>query len=798
MRSLILALTLFAVSLTHNAEAQKCKHYGQSFKAEISRSDSVDILHYHIALDVSNFSGETIEGSCTISLKSKLNGLDKVQFDLEGLAASSVQIGTEDQAFQQVGNQLIITLSNALSENEEIDLTIVYSGSPIMDGSGWGGWYWTGNYAFNLGVAFESYPHNYGRIWYPCFDNFVERATYSFAITTKNEHMAYCNGTLTGSQSSGADKTIWHWELTTPIPTYLSSIAVAEYIHTEIFFESVSGNTIPMYLISEPGAQANLVASFVHLPDAMESFEGRFGPYNWNKVGFHLVPFNSGAMEHATDIAYPASSADGTTNSETLMAHELSHHWWGNYVTCRTQDDMWINEGMARYSEHLFLETVYGYDRYIRDVKQNHMDVLKSAHLKDGDFYALHGVPTEVTYGDHTYNKGAEVAHNLRGFMGEDAFFAACQALLEEYALKDIDAHDFRDFMEDHAQIDLNPFFDAWIFKPGFPSYDIELVTPITSTGVQKLELITRQKTRAVEDLHSQNQLSATFVKEDWTLVHVPFVHVGATQTTVLEIPTGSIEDVLFLNGNDTLLQATSGETVIATSTAPKLMDDAFIRVDPVSISDSLFIRVDHHWVSPDLGGGLPDGIALVGDHYWTSVILSNGPYESEARVDYNAASSGSAIMDPSLLDFEDFNEDLMRVLYREKTADAWTVDYNIEPRTFSSKTDGSGFIDIMDFKSGQYTFGYVIDPSAVEELSSLELDIKLYPNPTSDVLNVDFKGIATGNYIIMDSQGRNVLSGTLETARKIDVSNLPEGAYMFQISSKHGTISKELLIQKD
>ena len=113
-------------------------------------------------------------------------------------------------------------------------------------------------------------------------------------------------------------------------------------------------------------------------------------------------------MEHATNIAYPRYAiANGDKTSETLFAHELAHHWWGNTITCKTQEDMWLNEGWASYSERLFLEAVYGKKAYEDDIEANHHSVLQFAHVLDEAVLPVSGIGHANTYGRHVYDKGA-------------------------------------------------------------------------------------------------------------------------------------------------------------------------------------------------------------------------------------------------------------------------------------------------------------------------------------------------------------------------------------------------------
>src|ERR1700747_1117469 len=97
---------------------------------------------------------------------------------------------------------------------------------------------------------------------------------------------------------------------------------------------------LPIMLAGLPADTVKMKNSFVHLQDALSIFENYFGKFHWDKVGYSLVPFNSGSMEHATNIASPLFASNGTTAYETLFYHELSHHWFGDLVTCRTEEDM--------------------------------------------------------------------------------------------------------------------------------------------------------------------------------------------------------------------------------------------------------------------------------------------------------------------------------------------------------------------------------------------------------------------------------------------------------------------------
>ncbi|MBL4668286.1 MAG: M1 family metallopeptidase, partial [Flavobacteriales bacterium] len=357
-------------------------------KALNNRSDTINILNYQINLDITNFLGKIIKGNCVITFTPKINGISFINLDLQGLNVDSITSNGSVLTFIHNDTLLNITLPNSLNVSDTSNLTVYYSGTPQTDPSGWGGFYFQSGYAFNLGVGFQDNPHVYGRIWFPCFDNFVEKSTYEFNIITSNGKKAHCNGKLISEINIGGDTITRKWVLNEEIPTYLACVAIANYTTVHQIFNGING-TIPVELVAVSSDTTNMKNSFINLNNALDAYETSYGPYLWNKIGFSVVPFSGGAMEHATNIAYPKNSVNGNLGSETLMAHEFSHHWWGDLVTCETPEDMWINEGIAVYSEHLFLEKIYGYETALAEIKRNHKYVIQKIHLNEGGFRAI-------------------------------------------------------------------------------------------------------------------------------------------------------------------------------------------------------------------------------------------------------------------------------------------------------------------------------------------------------------------------------------------------------------------------
>ena len=208
---------LFAQDDTHLHCAKKNSHtFG---KALNSRSDSIDILNYTINLDLTDYTGKFINGFCDVKFTVKLNALNYIDFDLLKLTVDSIKIGNTSLSYSYNDTLLKVNFISPMNIGDTEIVRVYYKGNPVTDNSNWGGFYYQSNYIFNLGVGFEALPHNYGRVWFPCFDNFVERSTYNFIIKTANNMRAHCNGYLLNEVSLGGDTIVRTWVMNYEIPT---------------------------------------------------------------------------------------------------------------------------------------------------------------------------------------------------------------------------------------------------------------------------------------------------------------------------------------------------------------------------------------------------------------------------------------------------------------------------------------------------------------------------------------------------------------------------------------------------
>lgn len=739
------------------------------------RSDTLDILHFDISLNFREVGSQFISGTCRIDLRSLVNDVNLIHFDLLALTVDSVYTESTSLTFGQSGESLFVVPQVALDAGDSVSVFVAYHGQPQQDNS-WGGFYFNSGYAYNLGVGFDAIPHNFARVWFPCFDNFVERSSYDFHILTTDNRRAYCNGIRLGIEDVGEDSLLNHWTMQESIPSYLAGIAVAAYTHAELEYVSLNGDTIPMWLTALPGDTTNMKLSFTHLDEAMLAFEEHFGPYRWSKVGFTAVPFNAGAMEHATCIAYPRLLLDGSVDYETLMAHELSHHWWGDLVTCRTAEDMWLNEGWASFCEMIFTEALYGEEAYREALRDNHKDVLIFAHRNDGARFPVSGVPLNLTYGDHVYNRGADIARTLRSFMGDESFFEACRSLMIDRPFADISSSDLRDFFQQFTDVDLTTFFDQWVFDTGFPEFRIQQWSP--SANDSYLVQI-KQYAHYSSSLYSSVPLRITFWDALLNNYHSSVLVGGEFTEVEVTVPQGFVPVHVALNTDDRIALAVLGEERIITNNGPNDCDFAELDIvmNDLPDDDSVYVHVENHFADADPS-------FVIGDYYvspdrWWRVFRSGDIGTAVATIRYYGDSTESRYLDPLFFDYVSaagYVEDSIVLLYRANPSQPWALHSNYELLSSPGVDNWEGRIRILNLLSGDYAWAVPRSPLVTPSYESSTPAI--YTKP----------GFLVGRYlsdnaqiIVSDNTGRLIMEGTCKNVFEWSTAGWSTGIYFVQ-----------------
>jgi len=430
--------------------------------------DQTDVLHYNLELEIFPDS-EQIAGTNRITIRSLADGLTEFTFRLHAdlaITAALINDATPVAIDEISTTTRRATLDRAYDAGEEFTLSISYEGSPPRGGFGYRFFQKHGGVDV---VATFSCPY-YAYTWWPCKDGDTgepgdngDKATIELTVTGPDNLRTVSNGVLQGVDELGGNRKRYRWATGYPIATYLVMFSSSNYITWTVPYEH-AGGTMPVEFNIYPESDSDKVRQRLGtIPTILEVYGQLYGPYPFinEKYGVYEFEFGGG-MEHQTN------TGQGTFNV-WLCAHELSHQWWGDAVTCRTWHDTWLNEGFATYSEALWKE--FRPASPGQSALHDWMAQRRPSRV-DGSVYCYDtsGAGNIFDY-NFRYCKAAWVLHQLRHIVGDDTFFAILRAHRDAFEGGAATTDEFIATASDVHGQDLGWFFQPWIYEIGAPAY---------------------------------------------------------------------------------------------------------------------------------------------------------------------------------------------------------------------------------------------------------------------------------------------------------------------------------------
>ncbi len=770
------------------------------------RSDTINVLSYNLFLNITDFTHDTLRGNTIVRFTPKMNNIKSICLDLLHFKVDSVLSGATHLAFSY--NDTLLTIALPVTENigDTASVNVYYHGKPVLDPSGWGGFYFSPPYAFNLGVGFDVIPHNFGRSWYPCFDNFIAKSTFTFHITTDTANLSFCNGYLTKDSVSGANR-IRTWVMPYPISSYHACVDVAPYTSIRDTFRGM--DTIPILLNALPADTAKLRKSFVHLKNAIAIFQKCYGKYQWNKVGYSLESFSNGAMEHATNIAYPALAADGTTTYEAnLMAHELSHHWCGDLVTCSSAEDMWLNEGFAWFNQSVFLQGVYGDSTYNTYTRNYHDQAVHYCAIADHGYWALAHMPQRWTYGNDnywvstTYEKGGDVLRTLRTYLGDSAFFKGMKYYFATHKYQPVSADTLKNSLQRYTGYNLTDFFNDWVFAPGFPQFSIDSMITVPNGPNYNATVYIRQKLTGAPSYYTNVPMQVTFKSASRQSYTQTLMVSGQLSGYTVLVPFKPV--FAGLNMRTNIAEAVSSDTLIVTKPGNYNMGLSRVDMWVKAAPDTAFLFLEHNYAAPDPVTDTALHYRISNYRYWNVSGIRPGLAIDSARLYYDGrkgiAYNGSFYLDTALMKL---NDDSIILLYRPDTRTGWSEFPAYRKHNIGTPTNKLGYMTLDSLPNGQYTFANGKSKVLGVPLPAASAGkLLIYPNPAPDGFTVEFPP-ATGSeeITVYDMNGKIMAGGNILAGQNryyFNSGNWAQGGYMIRIQSAGRELaSGEIVIQR-
>ncbi len=429
-----------------------------------SNTGNYDITYNRLELTV-NPAQQFIAGIVTAYFVAK-EDLNSIVFDLaDTMNVSQVLFNGNPLSFTHSGDELTIYFSNTIPETALEAVTIHYSGIPDDPEDSFT------THTHNGAPALFTLSQPYGaKEWWPCKQDLNDKIdNIEVFIKAPATYTAVSNGVQQSIELDGLGNKITHFKHNYPIPAYLVAIAVTNY-QTFTQLAGTAPNTFPIinYFYPENFSTASTQVA-VTLP-IMDLFEEKFGTYPYADEKYGHAQFGwGGGMEHTT-ISFMGGF------SRNLIAHELAHQWFGNKVTCGSWQDIWLNEGFATYLSGMVVEHLDGEDDFVF-WKNNLIESITSqnggsAYIPASDTLSVNRVFSSRL----SYNKGAMILNMLRFKLGDDVFFQAANNFLndENLAFSYAKTPDLQYHFEQASGLDLDEFFNDWVYKQGFPTYTIQ------------------------------------------------------------------------------------------------------------------------------------------------------------------------------------------------------------------------------------------------------------------------------------------------------------------------------------
>jgi len=371
-----------------------------------------------------------------------------------------VRVNGAAAAYTYDGHQIVISLPN-VPTGQGFSTEVDYEGNPSHSDDVYNlGMFFMTGYLFTL-----SDPSGV-RWWMPAYDHPWDKSTIHYAITVRDDWTVACNGLRTGIVNNGDGTATTSWQCDDPIVPHLFVIHAGAFLEYDQQFGDIPiQNFIPQSYYNAA------VEDFSNLPFMMETYSNMFGPYPFAKYGNVVVSMQTfGAMEHQTMTTMGNSVINGNHNGETVIAHELSHQWFGDCVTPLTWADVWLAEGFATYSEALYTQAWQGWNAAVQ-YAQTH---ITNYYLNwaGNTPHTIYNPEFDDYFSPPQYEKAASVLQMLRLEVGDDAFFQILQTWVAAYHNGWGVTSEFIDVVNQVTGEDYDWFFDQWIYHSGTPAVD--------------------------------------------------------------------------------------------------------------------------------------------------------------------------------------------------------------------------------------------------------------------------------------------------------------------------------------
>jgi aminopeptidase N len=489
-------------------------------------------------------------------------------------------------------------------------------------------------------------------------------------------------------------------------------------------------------------------------------------------------------MEHTDNIALATSVISGNTDNEEYLAHELSHMWSGNKVTCAEAGDMWLNEGFAQFWGAFYEVGVYG-EQHFQNTISTLVNTINTWCNSPNNWMPLNNMPLNMTYdGSAVYDRGAVIVNTMMNYMGRENFLAAMRQYFDEYAYQAATSEQLCEALTQYSGMDMHGFFDTYVYSSGMPH--LYAVIKSVEQVEEWFDVTVELRYQHIGDTHigQNNAYELTFIGPDFQLETARVVWNGLQYEATISVgfePIGVVGDF-----NNNWLDGRTQKNFMLKSSSQQNFGS--FKVEATSFTDSVFVAVENHLVGP-YDDPLVPYLTLSSKHFWTINRFDFGEAEVKGLFDYSLSSDGDIIQTVN---------DSATLLYRRDASEAW---HEIAYTVYSGSTWNHGRLIVDNLLPGEYTIA-VWDKEALgnEEHYQSDMMLQMYPNPSEDMIRLSWGEPTDGMIRIVGLDGKELRRAVFRQAEGVSLSTegLPKGYCTVMRINKAGELvdTKKLIIK--
>jgi aminopeptidase N len=322
-------------------------------------------------------------------------------------------------------------------------------------------------------VFADNWP-NRAHLWFPSHDVPVDKASVAFHVQAPTDEQVIANGLLEKIDTLPYGHRVWHYRLEDPIPVYTMVLGMGRFARTRLPDADCKTKCVPVTVWTYPRDSAFAVTGpFRRASEILDYFAGTIAPFPYSSLAHVESKTRFGGMENASAIFYDEKRYASKTLSEVTVAHEIAHQWFGDAVTEAAWPHLWLSEGFATYLSALWVGHTLG-DSVFRATMRATADTVFQSSVIDRPIVDSAATDPMALLNANNYQKGAWILHQLRGLVGDSAFFAGLRRYYREHQDSTALSSDFARIMSETAGRDLEWYFRQSLMQPGYPILDLK------------------------------------------------------------------------------------------------------------------------------------------------------------------------------------------------------------------------------------------------------------------------------------------------------------------------------------